>query len=86
MAPCSGHGRRGVYPLSISHPHHLELLSYVSMRCTVEVVFRADAYMIRRSEFDLLAEAETVHGIWQRTHVRFLVLVENLPACAAFVR
>ena len=56
------------------------------MWSTVEVMLRAYANVIGGAKFYLLAQAETIHCIRQWTHVRFLVLVEDLPSGATLVR
>lgn len=66
--------------------HDFDLLADILERYALEVPFRAYADMVSATEFHLLAHTEAVHAFGQRKHLRLLISLEDLTACAPLVR
>ena len=67
-------------------PHDLHRLTHIFVRHAIEMTLGAYTNMVRCAKFYLLTHTEAIHFLRQRTHVWQLVLLEDFPPAAAFVR
>ena len=73
--------------LGILHvPHDFHRLSDILVGHAVHVTLGTHADMVGARQLHLLAQAEAVHAVRQREHLRLFILLKDLTARAAFVR